>query len=91
VPRKEDFNVCPNAADLHDTMPVYCYEECVAKAVTCLSGSAGPCGIEAEMLNHWLLSHGTHSKRLHEVIAKWVDWLSNGLPLYATYCAVNMV
>jgi hypothetical protein len=35
-------------------MPVYCLEECVAKAAAHLSGSAGPCGVDAEMLKNWL-------------------------------------
>ena len=61
-------------------MLVYCFEECVAKAAACLSGSAGPCGVEAEMLKNWLLHHGDHSGPLREAMAKWVDWLSNGLP-----------
>ncbi len=72
-------------------MPVYCYEECVAKAATRLSGSAGPCGVEAEMLKHCLLCHGAHSERLQEAMADWVDWLSNGLPPYSAYRAVNTV
>jgi hypothetical protein len=72
-------------------MPVYCFEECVAKAAARLSGSAGPCGVDAEMLKNWLLRHGDHSGRLRDAMATWVDWLSNGSPPYAAYRAVNMV
>jgi hypothetical protein len=43
------------------------------------------------MLKNWLLSHGVQSERLHEAMAMWVDWLSNGLPSYAAYHAVNRV
>jgi len=64
-------------------MPVYCYEECVAKAAVCQSGSAGPCGIEADMLKNWLLRHGAQSERLRDVIAMWAP--------YAVYHAVNTV
>ncbi|KAL3822014.1 hypothetical protein ACHAXA_003000 [Cyclostephanos tholiformis] len=32
VPSEWDFDAYPDAADLLDTMPVYCFEECVAKA-----------------------------------------------------------
>jgi hypothetical protein len=80
VPSEEDFDAYPDAADLLDTMPVYCYEECIAKAAARLSGGAGPCGVEAEMLKHWLLWHGAHSEKLHKAMADWVDWLSNGSP-----------
>ncbi len=91
VPSDEDFDAYPDAANLLDTMPVYWYKECIAEAAAHLSGSAGPCGIEAEMLKHWLLRYGVHSEHLREAMADWVDWLSNGLPPYAAYCAVNMV
>ena len=56
-----------------------------------LSGSAGPCGVDAEMLKNWLLRHGDHSGRLRDAMATWVDWLSNGSPPYAAYRAVNTV
>jgi hypothetical protein len=91
VPLEEDFDSYPNAANLLDTMSVYCYEECVAKAAAQLSGSAGPCSVEAKMLKHWLLRHGAHSQKLREAIATWADWLSNNSPPYAAYRAVNTV
>jgi hypothetical protein len=69
-------------------MPVYCFEECVAKAA---ARRAGPCGVDAEMLKNWLLRHGDHSGRLRDAMATWVDWLSNGSPPYAAYRAVNTV
>jgi hypothetical protein len=43
------------------------------------------------MLKHWLLRHGAYLEHLQEAIVNWVDWLSNGLPPYAAYRAVNMV
>jgi hypothetical protein len=73
------------------SMLVYCFEECVAKAAACLSGSVGPCNVDAEMLKNWLLCQGAQSKRLREVMALWVDWLSNGSSPYAAYRAVNTV
>ncbi len=91
VPSEWDFDAYLDAADLLDTMPVYCYEECIAKAAARLSGGAGPCGVEAELLKHWLLCYGAHSELLREAMAKWVDWLSNGSPPYAAYRAVNTV
>ena len=91
VPSEWDFDAYPDADDLLDTMPVYCYKECVAKAAVSLSGSTGPCGVDAKMLKHWLLRHGTHSEWLHEAMANWVDWLSNGSPPNSAYQAVNKV
>ena len=67
-------------------MLVYCFEECATKSAARLSGSAVPCGAEAEMMKNWLLRHGYHSERLREaMMAMWVDWLSNGSPPYAAY------
>ncbi len=91
VPLDKDSDAYPDTANQLDTMPVYCYEECVTKAAARLSGSAGPCGVEAEMLKHWLLRHGAHLEHLWEAMANWVDWLSNGSPPYAAYQAVNTV
>jgi hypothetical protein len=91
VPSEEDFDAHVGAPDCLESMPVYCFEECVAKAAARLSGSAGPCGVDAEMLKNWLLRHGDHSGRLRDAMATWVDWLSNGSPPYAAYRAVNTV
>jgi hypothetical protein len=73
VPSDNDFDAYPDAADLLDTMLVYCYEQCVAKAAAHLSCSTGPCSIEAKMLKHWLLRHGAHSECLRESMANWVN------------------
>jgi hypothetical protein len=91
VPSDEDFDAYLDATNLLDTMLVYCYEECIAKAAAHLSGSAGPCGVKAEMLKHWLLRRGVHSEHLRKAMANWVDWLSNGSPPYAIYPAVNTI
>ena len=73
VPSEEDFDAHVGAPDCLESMPVYCSEECVTKAAAGLSGSAGPCGVEAEMLKNWLLRHGDHSGRLREAMATWVE------------------
>ncbi len=91
VPLDDDFNAYPDAANLLDTMPVYCYDECIAKAAAHLSGSTGPCGVEAKMLKHWLLRHGAHSEHLWEAMANCINWLSNCLRSYAAYRDVNTV
>ncbi len=88
---EEDFDNHPGTPDCLDSMPVYCFEECVAKAAARLSGGAGPCGVESTMLKFWLLRYGVQSEPLWEVMAMWVDWLSNDSPSYAAYRAVNRV
>ncbi len=60
----KDFDAYPNAANLLDTMRISCCDECFSKAAARLSGSAGPCGMEAKMLKHWLLRHGAHLEHL---------------------------
>jgi hypothetical protein len=91
VPSEEDFNEHPRDSDCLESMPVYCYEECVAKAAARLSGGAEPCGVESNMLKNWLLRHGVQLERLRDVMATWVDWLSNGSPPHTAYRAVNTV
>ena len=91
VPSESDFDNHPGGPDCLESMPIYCFEECVTKAAARLSGSAGPCGIEADMLKNWLLRHGAQSERLQDMMTMWVDWLSNGSPPYAAYRAVNTV
>ncbi|KAL7524034.1 hypothetical protein ACHAXR_000412, partial [Thalassiosira sp. AJA248-18] len=70
-------------------MPMYFYEEQIAKAATRLSGGAGPCGVEGIQMKNWLLRHEVHSERLREEMAKWVSWLANESPPYAAYRALN--
>ena len=41
VPSEEDFDAHVGAPDCLESMPVYCFKECVAKAAARLSGSAG--------------------------------------------------
>ena len=79
VPSEEDFDAHVGAPDCLDSMPVYRFEECVAKAAACLSGSTGSGGVEAKMLKNWLLCHGAHSERLHEAMATWVDWTGSAM------------
>ena len=64
VPSEEEFDAHVGAPNCLDLMPVFCFEECIAKAAACTSGSASLCGVDAEMLKNWLLRHGAHSGRL---------------------------
>jgi hypothetical protein len=64
VPLDKDSNAYPNAANSLDTIPVYCYKECIAKAAAHFSSSAGQHGVKAKMLKHWLLRYGAHLEHL---------------------------
>jgi len=56
VPSDENFDAHTGAPDCLELLLVYCFEEfVVAKEAARLSGSAGPCGVEADMLKNWLL------------------------------------
>ena len=61
-------------------MPVYSFEECVTKATSRLSGSAGPCGVKAEMLKNWLLCHGDQFECLREAMSTWWTGSAMGRP-----------
>ena len=52
VPPNKDFNIYPDTPYCLNSMPVYCYEDCIGKAAACLLGSTGPFGVKAEMLKH---------------------------------------
>jgi hypothetical protein len=83
----------PVASSLHqyentpDFVDVDVTEDTVEKVARRLSGSAGIGGIDSLALQHWLLRFGAVSRRLRSVVAKFVDWLSNGFPPWAAYRA----
>ncbi|KAL7530959.1 hypothetical protein ACHAXR_003772 [Thalassiosira sp. AJA248-18] len=89
IPPAEDFDAYPDYPDSMEFMPMYFWEEHVAKAATRLSGGAGPCGLDGIQLKNWLLRHEVHSERLRSEMAQWVSWLANEYPPYAAYRALN--
>ena len=50
-------------------------------------GSSGPGGTEREVLQGWLLKLGEDITILRTIVENFVNWLSNGIPLWAAYCA----
>ena len=70
-----------------DVVPICCTSDCVAEMAPKLSGGAGPSGVEAVQLKHWLLHFGRASAELREEMAMWVDWLANSSPPWAAYRA----
>ena len=54
-----------------------------------LSGSAGPSGIDSVSMSHWLLKFGGASTNLRRSVAKFVEWLANDYPPWASYRAMT--
>ena len=42
---------------------------------------AGPSGLDAVELQHWLFCYGAGSMALAEELAEWTAWLANKSPL----------
>ena len=72
-------------------IPVYITEEAVELVAHKLSGSSGPGGTDSEVLQGWLLKFGEDSTRLRTSVETFVDWLDNGSPPWAAYCAFMFV
>ncbi|KAL7526156.1 hypothetical protein ACHAXR_001349 [Thalassiosira sp. AJA248-18] len=89
IPPAANFDEYPADPDGMEFMPMYFWEEQIAKAATRLTGGAGPCGMEGIQLKKWLLRHEVHSERLRSEMAQWVSWLANESPPYAAYRALN--
>jgi hypothetical protein len=90
IPKELAFDDYANSAELLEAMPIACYKEQIFLYAVHLSGGAGPCGVNGTTLKEWLLHHEVSSKRLQEVMAHWVVWLSNGSPPFSAYRAVNL-
>eukprot|EP00978_Attheya_sp_CCMP212_P005533 scaffold12431_cov57-Attheya_sp.AAC.8 len=79
----------PEVDDLedYDTLPEFVRvditDETVEKVVRRLSGAAGPRGMDATSLQHWLLRFGTSSQRLRNAVADLADWMANETPPWA--------
>ena len=52
-----------------------------------LLGSSGPGGTGSEALQGWLLKSREYTKRLRTSVENFSDWISNGIPPWATYHA----
>jgi hypothetical protein len=71
-----------------DTVPLLITAEDVEKVAPKLSGSAGPSGVDAVALQHWLLRFGSESEHLRHEIAIIATRLSNESPSWAEYRAL---
>ena len=91
IPPEEHFLEYDDPEECLESLPIYAFEENVAKSAAKLSGGAGPCGVDGISLKTWLLKFGAHSTALRDEMAKWEDLLANGSPDYAAYPALNAV
>ena len=51
-----------------------------------LGGAAGPSGVDAETLKHWILRFGVYSEKLWDEMAEWVTVLAGSSLDYAASC-----
>ena len=87
-PQNPDCHSLPTYAEgVPDCVPVFASSETVEDMAAKLSGGAGPSGVEAVQLKHWLLHFGRASAELREEMAEWVNWLANTAPPWAAYRA----
>lgn len=64
-------------------------EESIAKIAGKLHGSAGPAGIDADLMKSLTLRHGLASAELRAEMALWAEWMANDCPPWAAIRAVN--
>ncbi|KAL3795565.1 hypothetical protein ACHAWO_009861 [Cyclotella atomus] len=64
-------------------------EESIAKVAGKLHGSAGPAGIDADLMKSLTLRHGLASAELRSEMALWAEWMANESPPWAAIRAVN--
>ena len=71
-----------------EMVPVDITNDVVAAVAGRLSGGADPGGTDLVSLQHWMLRFGVASGELRKIIAEFGEWLSNGRPQWAAYCAM---
>ena len=66
-------------------IPVDITEDVDKSSTRKLSGSSGPGVTDLEALQGWLFKPREHTKILRTIVENFSDWLSNGIPPWATY------
>ena len=86
----ETFPSCATLETYEETpifISVDITEEAVELVTQNLLGSFGPGSTDSEALQGWLLNFGEGSTRLSTSVENFIDWLVNGSPPRAAYCA----
>ena len=71
-----------------EMVPVDITDDVVAAVAGRLLGGAGPGGTDLVSLQHWILRFGAASGELRMIVAEFGEWICNGLPPWAAYCAM---
>ena len=77
----EEYDVVP------DLVPLDITGDTVLAIAPKLQGAAGPGGVDAIALQHWLMRFGKESGELRDAVASFTRWLANDSPPWAAYRA----
>ena len=87
--------LAPTAASLDsypdlppELVPVDIIDDTVTAVAGRISGGAGPGGTDSVSLQQRLLRFGAASGEMRLIVGDFTDWLSNGMPPWAAYCAM---
>ena len=76
------------ADNLPEMVPVDITDNVVLAVVGRLLRGAGPGGTDSVSIQHWLLRFGAVSGEIRQIVSELGEWLSNGWPPWAAYCAM---
>ena len=71
-----------------DMVPVDITDDVLTAVAGRISGGAGPGGTYLVSLQQWLLRFGAASGELRVIFEEFGEWLCNGQPPWASYCAM---
>ena len=71
-----------------EMVPVDITDNMVAAVSGRLLGEAEPGGTDLVSIQHWILRFGVVSGELQLIVAEFLEWLCNGQPPWAAYCAM---
>ncbi|GAX17715.1 hypothetical protein FisN_UnNu087, partial [Fistulifera solaris] len=76
----EDHSAFEKYDTTPDAVPLRMTAQSIEEAARNINGSGGPSGIDAKMLQNWLICFGDASFALRQELAAWTEWLTNGDP-----------
>ena len=85
-PSAESLDAYPNNPP--EMVPVNITDDVVRAVAGSLSKEAGREGNDSVSLQHWIIRFGAASRKLRLIVAVFGEWLCNGQPPWAAYCAM---